>query len=49
MNAFDKIAKTAETKAKKSSIAILTEKHKLISLEALNYEPIKLQRIVEEY
>ena len=29
--------------------AILTEKHKLISLEALHYEPIKLQRIVEEY
>ena len=29
--------------------AILTEKHKLISLEALHYEPIKLQRIVEGY
>ena len=29
--------------------AILTEKHKLISLETLHYEPIKLQRIVEGY
>jgi calcineurin-like phosphoesterase family protein len=27
--------------------AIVNEKHKLISLEALHYEPIKLQRIVE--
>jgi calcineurin-like phosphoesterase family protein len=29
--------------------AVLTEKHKLISLEALHYEPIKLQRIAEGY
>lgn len=29
--------------------AILTEKHKLISIETLHYEPIKLQRIVEGY
>ena len=27
--------------------AIMTDKHRLISLEALNYEPIKLQRVTE--
>jgi len=27
---------------------ILTARHKLVSLEALHYEPVKLQRIVEE-
>jgi calcineurin-like phosphoesterase family protein len=28
---------------------ILTPKHKLISMESLNYEPIKLQRFVEDF
>jgi len=28
---------------------LLTPKHKLVSLEALHYEPVKLQRIVEEW
>jgi calcineurin-like phosphoesterase family protein len=29
--------------------ALLTPKHRLISMEALKYEPIKLQRLVEEF
>jgi calcineurin-like phosphoesterase family protein len=28
---------------------IMSSKHHLISLEALHYEPIKLQRIIEQY
>jgi calcineurin-like phosphoesterase family protein len=29
--------------------ALLTPKHQLIAMESLNYEPIKLQRLVEEF